>query len=252
MENQENLNGANGDKQNKYELHKQEKELAQKKRNSSRLLKRSALWVVVFLIVGASAWGVVKVVQAPRVPGNNTAATILNTVNEHDWIIGNKDSKIILVEYSDLQCPACAAYNPFVKQIVEEYKDRIQYTYRHFPLEQHKNSKIAAYAAEAAGRQGKFYEMVDVLFEKQPKWESESNAKAIELFTSYADGMGLNIEQFKKDSESQDVKDRVQKDYNEGYTAGIDHTPTFFVNGKEIKNPQSAEEFKNILEQALQ
>ncbi len=91
--------------------------------------------------------------------------------------------------------------------------------------------------------------MADVLFLKQSQWENQTNSK--DIFTAYAGGMGLNVGQFQKDFDSAEVKNKVEKDLQSAFAANLDHTPTFILNGKEIPNPQSYEEFKNVLEQAL-
>src|SRR3989338_2093696 len=107
---------------------------------------------------------------------------------ENDWVKGNKEAKVTLIEYSDFQCPACGAYYPVVKQLNEEVGDKIVIAYRNFPLRQvHQNAQIAAQAAEAAGKQGKFWEIHDMLFENQKEWSSYVNAK--EIFIKYAQSL---------------------------------------------------------------
>lgn len=231
-------------KQEKREARHLEQELVVKKRKRDRLYKRAILWLVVLLVIIGSIWGIIKIAKAPRV---NTAV-VIQTVSPQDWVMGSTTAKVILTEYSDFQCPACGAYYPLLKQLTGEYKDKIAFVYRHFPLSRHANAKPAAYAAEAAGRQGKFWEMHDMLFENQDKWSDDKNASGI--FESYADKLGLNMDQFKKDRDSQATKDRVESDYNSVATV-IDHTPTFFINGKMISNPTSYDEFKKDLDEAI-
>ena len=248
MENQENNNFDNSPVSNKQERREQrrmEKKAARKTHTRSRAVKSLVLWVVVVIILGVSVWGILKIAKAPK----KDMSIILNTISDTDWTDGNKQAKVILVEYSDFQCPACAAYYPVVKEVVKEYGDRIEFVYRHFPLSQHKNALPAAYASEAAGKQNKFWEMHDVLFEKQTEWESETNPT--DLFSKYAESMGLNVDQFKTDMNSSEVRNKVESDLNGGNAANIDHTPTFFINGKEISNPQSIQVFKDDLDQAL-
>lgn len=167
-----------------------------------------------------------------------------------DWIKGNPNAAVVIIEYSDLQCPACRAYQPLVKQMAEEYGDRIAVVYRHFPLKQiHLQATLAAQAAEAAGLQGKFWEMHDLLFEKQAEWSG--NGRARTMMADYAKDLGLNVNQFKRDLFSKQVKALVNADYMSGLTAGVNATPTFYLNGDKIKNPQGPEEFKSLIDAKL-
>ncbi|OGC46761.1 MAG: hypothetical protein A3A94_01955 [Candidatus Portnoybacteria bacterium RIFCSPLOWO2_01_FULL_43_11] len=177
-------------------------------------------------------------------PSDNQSAAIIDAISSSDWIKGNKEAKTILVEYSDFQCPACAVYYPLVKKLIEDKGNSFQFTYRHFPLPQHKNAEQAAYAAEAAGKQGKFWEMHDLIFERQDDWAEAENAK--DIFKEYAQSLELNIEQFNQDRDSQAVKDKVQKDYTSGLTNKVNATPTFFLNGEKIQ-PRSYDEFVNFI-----
>lgn len=162
---------------------------------------------------------------------------------------GNSEAKVALVEYSDFQCPACGVYYPIVKKLVDEYGDKIEFTYKNFPLRNiHKNADLAARAAEAAGMQGKFWEMHDMLFENQKDW---SEKEAGSIFNNYAKKIGLNVDQFKKDIASEDVKAKVQNDFDGGVSSGVNYTPSFFVNGKKVNNPRSYDEFKNLIEISL-
>jgi len=172
-------------------------------------------------------------------------------IAQNDWVKGNKNAQVVIIEYSDFECPACAVYAPVAKKLFEEkeLKNRFALVYRHFPLQQHLAAVPAAYAAEAAGKQGKFWEMHDMLFEKQEEWSKASDVK--KTFLAYARALKLNEEQFVKDSESSPTRERVQNDLNIGNRLQINATPTFFVNGEQIQNPSSYEEFKKIISAAL-
>lgn len=107
----------------------------------------------------------------PVVPSVDGNVTIPNTITADDWVKGKKDSKVVLVEYSDFQCPACAAYFPMVEQVMDEYKDKVAFVYRHFPLISiHPYAEPMARASEAAGKQGKFWEMYQLIFKNQTAW----------------------------------------------------------------------------------
>lgn len=179
------------------------------------------------------------------------ASVLLKTASADDWKRGNENAKVILIEYSDFQCPACASYYPLVKALHGELGDSLLIVYRHFPLSQiHMNAEGAARAAEAAGKQGKFWEMHDLLFERQKEWSNDRNAAG--TFAAYATALGLNTDRFINDFNSREIKEKVVADYESGFRAGIAGTPTFFLNGKKIQNPRSYEEFKKIISELLQ
>lgn len=165
--------------------------------------------------------------------------------------MGNKNAKTTLVEYSDYECPACALFYPVVKQIVDQNPDKLVFVYRNFPLPQHQNALSAAYAAEAAGKQGKFWEMHDLLFTNQNTWASQSSTTARDTFIGYATQLGLNIDQFQKDMDSQAVKDKVETDYQSGVKSGVGATPTFYLNGSKMAPPTSLNGFQNTIVQAI-
>jgi len=163
---------------------------------------------------------------------------------------GNASSTIVLMEYSDFQCPACRTYYPVVRQIMQEFGDKITLVYRHFPLTGiHANAEFAARAAEAASKQGKFWEMHDLLFEKQNEWSSSANVS--EIFESYAKLLDLNIEQFRSDWKSEGVKNFVSAQRMHALKSGLQGTPSFFINGKQIQNPSSVDDFRKVITEAL-
>lgn len=211
------------------------------------IIRKSIFWGICFLALGGMVFGMVKFASYNSV--KNIAPLVLADFwNESDHTRGGKESKVVITEYSDFQCPACASYYEVVKQIHKDFKDNLAIVYRHFPLGQHKNAEIAALSAESAGKQNKFWEMHDMIFENQKNWEEDKNAR--EIFIGYAEKLGLNLGQFKKDLDSKDLRDKIEANRQSGITAGIIHTPTFFLNGKEIQNPGSYQEFKNIIDQA--
>ena len=172
------------------------------------------------------------------------------TLSSTDHVKWSPEKKHVLVEYSDLQCPACKAYAPLVEQVVDKYKKDVLFVYRHFPLSIHENSTNAAYAAEAAGMQGKFFEMHDILFEKQEAWAKSK--KANELFLTYAKDIGLDVDQFKKDFQSSRVKNGVEDDLVTGGQIGIDATPTFFLNGRKLESIRSFEDFSQLVQEEIE
>lgn len=167
-----------------------------------------------------------------------------------DHVKGNVESPIIIVEYSDFQCPACRVYYGITKQLMVEFGDQISLVYRHFPLTSiHINAEFAARAAEAAGKQGKFWEMHDLLFEKQAEWSNQNDVES--LFISYAKLLNISIEQFKADWRSAEVKNFVRAQKNHALKSGLTGTPSFFINGEQIQNPNSVEAFRVIIKEAI-
>jgi len=154
--------------------------------------------------------------------------------------------KVEILKYSDFQCPACRDYVPFENQLKDEFGDMVEFTYRHFPLSGFQFSRLAAHSSEAAREQGYFYEMHDLIFEHQAEW-SRGNAR--ELFEGYAEEIGLDMEQFREDVESEEIAERVEQQRQEGIRRTVNSTPTFFVNGRKLQqNPRSYEQFKSIVE----
>ena len=166
------------------------------------------------------------------------------------WSKGEKSAKAVLVEYSDFQCPACRLYYPIVEQLVKDCDGELDLIYRHFPLAQiHRNALPAALAAEAAGTQGKFWEMHNLLFDNQDIWKDLADPKS--AFEAYANTIGLDIVKFRADISSEKVMDSVKESYKSGLKMGLQGTPTFFLNGDRIDNPKNYDEFKNIIQKAI-
>lgn len=175
--------------------------------------------------------------------------TLLERSDSHK--LASSSAKVTLVEFSDYQCPACGAFYPYVKQLTTDYKDKLAFVYRNFPLTAiHQNAELAAQAAEAAGLQGKYWEMHDMLFTKQQDW-GESD-KAAEMFSEYAKTLGLDEQQFTKDLNSDTVKNIVAADVADGNSLGINQTPTFYLDGTKLTNFSSYQDFMNQVKEELQ
>lgn len=163
----------------------------------------------------------------------------------------SSNAEVVLTEYSDFQCPACGYFYPMVEKLKEEYGDKLEVNYRHFPLNSHQFAALAARAAEAARNQGEFDAMHDRLFENQQSWSSSGNPQAV--FTGYAQDIGLDMQQFKNDLNSAETQQTVMEQKQEGQNRGVNSTPTFFVNGDMVQQmPRSYEQFKTIIESAMQ
>jgi protein-disulfide isomerase len=137
-------------------------------------------------------------------------------------------SPVVLEEYGDYQCPPCGLLYPELKKIESEYGNQVQVVFHHFPLRTlHKNALAAAHAAEAARNQKKFWEMHDRLYRNQSAWAEASDPR--EIFVSYARELGLNVEQFRSDMESNQVDQRISADVQRGSSLGVTGTPTVFL-----------------------
>lgn len=160
-----------------------------------------------------------------------------------------KDAKVTMVEFGDYECPACKAAQPVVDQIRHDYAGKITYVFRNFPLPQHTNAKPAAEAAEAAGEQGKYWEMNDLLYSRQDEWVNLSNPN--DKFVSYAEELKLDIGKFKSAIENYKFDQKIKADTTDGETLGVNSTPTFFINGEKIVGGQSYDEFKKKIDALL-
>lgn len=148
---------------------------------------------------------------------------------------GPSTAKVKLTEYADFQCPACGAMAPIVADLLAKHPNDIELTFKHFPLTRiHARALLAAKASEAAGKQGKFFEMHDKLFAGQGTWESNSNAE--EIFVGYATELGLNVDQFKTDLKDATIAAKIKSNQAEGNNAKVEGTPTFFLNGLRVDN----------------
>lgn len=209
--------------------------------------KRIIFWVFIGLLIMASVGVITKITL------NSQNTLLYANISASDWKTGNQQSTITLIEYSDFQCPACAQYAELVNAIVGEFGGHILFAYRYFPLRTiHPNAQLSAQAAEAAGLQGKFFEMHDVLFANQSKWAKQPADQVTNLFTLYAQELKLDLAKFVADINSQKVIDKVNKDYDSAINAGLNSTPTFFLNGVKIRNPRGLEEFRSLIRTTIE
>lgn len=234
-------------KKERKALRRAEKVERQQMKISVNLWDRFKWWGVLVGVVALFAYWIYQGI-IPTPPGE--ADKPLDRIAENDWVRGNRNADVVVIEYSDLQCPACRVYYPLLKELEASYGDRVAFVYRHFPLKQiHLHAEMAAYAAEAAGQQGKFWEMHDQLFEHQDEWAESGKARA--FITQYAQDIGLSVDQFKKDWGSKLVKGLVNADYMSGLTYNVNATPTFYINGEKVDNPQGLDAFASILDSKL-
>jgi protein-disulfide isomerase len=147
-------------------------------------------------------------------------------------IRGNPNAPVTLEEFGDFQCPPCGSAAVFIDQLVKEYHPNLKLVFRNLPLPVHNHAREAALAAEAAGLQGRYWEMHDVLYREQAVWSKADYAR--ELFDSYAGMLGLNLNQFKKDMASDKARQRIESDQERADSLGVRSTPTVFINNQEV------------------
>lgn len=141
--------------------------------------------------------------------------------------------KIQIVEFGDYQCPSCGAAHPIIKQIQKDFSSDVSLVFRNFPLPMHTNALPAAEAAEAAGKQGKYFEMHDALYEHQKDWSTLANP--LDAFVGYAKTLGLDTDKFKQDVEATAYKTIIENDTADGTALSVNATPTIYVNGKKLE-----------------
>ena len=146
-------------------------------------------------------------------------------------------AKVTLVEFGDIQCPACGQAQPVIEQVRQQYPDTVNLVFRHFPLRQiHQNAENAAQASEAGGEQGKFFELVSLMYAKQAEWSNLPNPYP--KFEEYAKSLGLDIGQFKSAYDAKKFTELIKRDEADGSALGVNATPTFYVNGQQTQTAQ--------------
>src|SRR3954469_1192235 len=197
-------------------------------------MKRFAPFVIVALVALLVVGGGTIFYRArrnapapPSLPPEHTA-----TADSLGHVRGNPKATVTLEEFGDYQCPPCGKLAAPIKALEHQYGDRMCVVFHHFPLVVHAHAREAAQAAEAAGRQGKFWEMHDQLYQQQAVWTTSADVKA--TFTAYAALLGLDAEQFTKDMESDAVKERIEADIRQAKKLGVEATPTIFINNEAV------------------
>jgi len=147
-------------------------------------------------------------------------------------IRGPASARVTIEEFGDFQCPPCGKLSDPINQLERDYRPRLRVIFRHFPLPNHAHAREAAFASEAAGLQGRFWEMHDLLYREQSVWSNQADVRP--LFESYAGMLRLNVDRFKKDMESEQVEEHVASDQKHGAALGVRTTPTVFLNDRAL------------------
>ena len=165
-----------------------------------------------------------------------SGAVLTPPVAESDHAAGQDDAPVTLVEYGDYECPYCGMAAPIVRRAQRALDTQLRFVFRHFPLgEIHTHARLAAQAAEAAGVQGRFWEMHETLFEHQDALDAED-------LVGYAKSLGLDAKNFARDLEAGTFEKRVRDDFRSGVRSGVNGTPTFFINGERYNGSWANEE----------
>jgi protein-disulfide isomerase len=196
--------------------------------------------ICVVLFGGLIFWSGRDRVDVSKVDTNTILAGSAASGNIGDRTFGNKDAKVMLVEYGDFQCPGCGSAHPIVKALTEKYKDKLVFVFRNFPLTSiHPNARAAAAAAETAGQLGNYWEMHNILYENQDDWSSSSTDNRASIFADYAQRVGLNKKEFTaKLNDTTNVSKKVNFDMALGRKLNINGTPTFYLDGKKLAENQ--------------
>jgi NhaA family Na+:H+ antiporter len=197
-------------------------------------MRRYLPFIIVALVglITLGAGTVLYRIKRPPVLTISKELTSKGNNGESLHIRGPADAPVTLEEFGDFQCPPCGMLAGPIKQLEHDFDPRLRVIFHHFPLVNHQHARPAAIAAEAAGMQGHFWEMHDLLYREQAMWSKAVDVQT--LFNSYAGTLGLDVERFKKDMDSEPIKERVTADQKRGASLGVQNTPTIFLNNRAV------------------
>jgi protein-disulfide isomerase len=210
-----------------------------------------------FVIVGAAALTLLagtllsQTMQPHRLAISGDEPVSARHPAESVHIRGNPGAAVTLEEFGDFECPSCANLATFLDQVIKEYHPRVRLIFRNFPLSMHQYASDAAQAAEAAGLQGHYWEMHDVLYREQPVWSSSGN-NARRLFISYAETLRLDLDRFQKDMQSDKVRERIESDQARAKSLGVKTAPWLFIDKREMgPNDRNPEGVRRLVDEAV-
>jgi len=218
------------------------------------IMKRILPFIIILVVLGAalgSSWYLTRTIPASPTLGSQSPSAKGSPVSQGSpaqqqqpivqgvpgadppHVLGPATAPVRLEEFGDFECPPCGLFHPILEQMHAEFGNQLQITFREFPLvPTHQHALAAASAAEAAGMQGKFWEMHDLLYEHQNDWKKEFDVRPI--FEGYAKQIGLDVERYKRDMNGDLVAQRIFQDGKRGHSLGVKGTPTVFINGREV------------------
>ncbi|MGH9945510.1 MAG: thioredoxin domain-containing protein, partial [Pyrinomonadaceae bacterium] len=213
-------------------------------------MKKALPIIIILVVLGVALGGTALLLKSPSAtpsapasaPGvsptpqtavtSSTPSTAQSADEKPFHIRGRADAPVLIEEFGDFQCPPCGQFHPIMTRIEKEFPTQVRFGFRHFPIRSHRHAVLAAHAAEAAGLQGKFWEMHDLIYDKQREWSEVPAARPI--FTEYAKQLGLNTQKFFEDIDGTRASMRLVLDERRAQAVGVTGTPTVFVNGREI------------------
>jgi protein-disulfide isomerase len=204
---------------------------------------------VIFSVIAVVVLGLVGLAVMKHASAPNVTQEVAAEVGASEWVKGNPDAEVSIIEYADFQCPACAAYHEVPDQYLESFDGKVNLVFRHYPLPFHQHALAAALAAEAAGKQGKFWEMQDLLFETQKEWTNATDGKSV--FRGFAEDLGLNMDQYDADLKDKTLRAKVEQDIKTGRALEVPGTPSFFIDGERIDNINNAPAVEAMISAAL-
>lgn len=203
--------------------------------------------VVIVGIFGAVIW--FNKSDTPAFSGD--ASKIISDGPIADQSVGPAEQKVVLIEYGDFQCPACGRIFPTVKELEAKYPDKLTFIFRNRPLTNiHPNALAATTAAEAAGLQGKFFEMHDLLYQNQTSWSNVDVTQRSAIFEGFASQLELDLDKYRQDLSSQDIVAKIARDRETAQIYDVNSTPTFVLNG-EKQGELQPEDLTRIVDEAV-
>ena len=193
-------------------------------------MKRILPFVVVAFVAVATLVGSTLFLRAKKIAAQASLAVGVLAPAAGGHSLGPENAAITLEEFGDYQCPPCAGVSGVLNEMKKEFQPNLKIVFRNFPLPVHMYARKAALVAEAAGLQGKFWEMHDLLYAQQAQWSVVPEVDR--LFNTYASLIGLDLDRFKRDLGSDEVRQRISTDQKRGLSAGVEKTPAIFVNGQ--------------------
>ncbi len=216
-------------------------------------MSKEAKIIIAIAIVVVAAGVALAIFANPRSAEPGKAVDSQSLIRDTSHMTKSSSAKVNVVEFGDFECPACEKAYPEFKQLMEEYKDKdVNFVWREFPLESiHPNARVGAEAAEAAAKQGKFWEMHDLLYDKQSEWSTMPDPT--DTLIAYAGSLGLDTDKFKVEMSQHLSKDIINADLKDADSLGLNGTPTFYVNGVKVDSQSvpSKEDLKKLIDEAL-
>lgn len=208
-------------------------------------------WIIFTVVVVAIFTGIVLVSKSNDPPFEGDPNKVVTDGPIPDRVYAdNTEGKVLLIEYGDFQCPGCRSMEPAVQELRDQYKGKLTFVFRNFPLTNiHGNALAASTAAEAAGQQGKFFLMHDLLYSRQDEWQAVAVNQRSSTFEGYAAMLGMDVEKFKQDMNSKDVSTKIGRDRSIGRKVGVESTPTFVLDGQRL--PESTATDAQKLKEAV-